>query len=526
MNGEDDPGHGRRPPQRTVAQSRCPFQHVQKQIASRRSLLNKVYLVSFGALSFYIFDQIADDMPDPVVDGVIIVLALFAALFAIANLWLQGQLTRHVEVTNLLHATGVTLQKQNDELEARIGREIAHREMAQTRLARAERMEALGKLAGGVAHDFNNLLQIISSSTTLLQPHVPEQHRKRIASISRATERGARVVDQLLTFARRGDSQSQVTDIGTVLSDTAKILEHTMPHAITITCEVADGLPHVYLDPARLESVLINLAHNSRDAMPNGGTLAFRAETRFLEDGTRSAATRGIAERTLAVCLVIEDDGEGMDPITLDHATEPFFTTKPEGKGTGLGLSIAQGFVEQLGGRLEIASRAGRGTTVRLTIPASEDQARIAQDLDLAQRISDMHQEPVALRILLVENNTLLRELLAEELSELGTIMIQASTAAEALLILESDDRIAAVISDYRMPGTNGRQLLADVQTRFPRICAVLLTGLDDEADHATPATAGSKPDSVLRKPVTGAEIMYTVRDLVRQRSLESIGDG
>lgn len=296
------------------------------------------------------------------------------------------------------------------------------------------------------------------------------------------------------------------------------MLSHSFPSNISVTCEVSEALPRAYLDPARLENAIINLAHNSRDAMPRGGHLTLRAETTHLDKRSRSDLPGETARPTTGLCILVIDDGEGMDPITLSHAADPFFTTKPEGKGTGLGLSMAQGFVEQLGGQLDIMSLVGTGTTVRLIIPPSADPAEIAQDLDLVQRISDLSPDGGGLKVMLVEHNLLLRELLAEELAELGASVVQASGAAEALAILHDDAHFDAVISDYRMPGLNGRQLITEIRGNYPAIRAVLLTGLSDCDDPDADEAGEVRPDSVLKKPVTGAELLYTVRHLVVQK--------
>jgi signal transduction histidine kinase len=250
-------------------------------------------------------------------------------------------------------------------LEARVVAEVAAREAVQAQAAAGERLRALGRLAGGIAHDFNNVLQTVAAVTHLLGLRRADQAMVERATrlLGNASRHGAAITARLLGFARRDPAGPPVPlSLRPVLAELREMLAATLGARIQLTTEVAEDLPKVLTDRSMLETVLINLAVNARDAMPQGGTLTFGA-------ALASHLPEGLAQGRY-VELAVADTGIGMAPELLARVTEPFFTTKPAGKGTGLGLAMAHGFAEQFGGMLKITSEPGMGTTVRLWLPA------------------------------------------------------------------------------------------------------------------------------------------------------------
>ena len=257
-------------------------------------------------------------------------------------------------------AAEARLRSLNTELEVRVHQEMAEREAAQTRAAHAERTQALGQLAGGIAHDFNDVLQAVTGSATLIdrRPGDAELVRRFAGVLIDAATRGSSIIRRLLAFAHRSDLRAEPIEAGPLLDGMREILEHTLGAAITVRVTVEHGLPPLFADRGQLETVLLNLATNARDAMPSGGTLHLLASGIVVQPGTTNAA--GLAPGRY-ITLAVADSGIGMDRATLARATEPFFTTKRHGEGTGLGLAMARGFAEQSGGALGIDSAANRG---------------------------------------------------------------------------------------------------------------------------------------------------------------------
>jgi CheY-like chemotaxis protein len=323
-----------------------------------------------------------------------------------------------------------------------------------------------------------------------------------------AAERGATVTHRLLAFSRRGELRAEPLEAAELLANTREILAHTLGTGIEIRVEVADGLPLLFADKGQLETVLVNLATNARDAMGTVGTLtlAAAAETRGL-DG-RQVHPAGL-EPGSYVRLSVSDTGTGMDAATLKQAVEPFFTTKPIGKGTGLGLAMASGFAEQSGGALNIESVPGRGTTVMLWLPVAEEtQAAARADGEPASAAAA--DSPA--RILVVDDDEIVRAVLTEQLEAAGYVILPAGSAAAALALLDAGEAVDLVVSDLSMPGMDGMALIGEVQRRKPGLCAILLTGFVT-AGVAETAIGGALSGniSVLRKPIDGKRLAARV---------------
>jgi signal transduction histidine kinase/ActR/RegA family two-component response regulator len=398
-------------------------------------------------------------------------------------------------------------------------RETASREAAESRMRQAQRMEALGQLAGGIAHDVNNVLQAAASGARLIRrrPDDPEQVKRLASMVLEATERGASVARRLLAFARQGELRAADVDAAVILEDLREVLTHTLGAGVGVRTEIAPGLPPLRADKGQLETVLLNLATNARDAMAakGGGLLTLAATEERVEAGPRHAAALAPGGY---LRLSVTDTGTGMDAATLARATEPFFTTKGPGQGTGLGLAMAKGFAEQSGGGIAIESRPGRGTTVTLWLPRS-----VASEHEILPPPS---AEPVpageapAPRVLLVDDEVVVREALAAELADRGWRITQASDGPGALTLMETTPGgFDLLVTDLAMPGMSGLALLREARRRRPGLPAVLLTGLVGDGAAAQSALAeamGSGPFALLRKPLDAQDLAARAEALLQ----------
>jgi PAS domain S-box-containing protein len=407
----------------------------------------------------------------------------------------------HTDITEQ-RAAEVELADLNRMLEERVRTEVTAREDAQTRAVHAQRMQALGQLAGGIAHDFNNILQAVQGGAGLIERRATDAAsvRRFARTVTEAAERGAAVTRRLLAFARRGDLRAERIDPTGLLDGLRDVLAQTLGSPITVRLEGTSGLPAVMADRGQLETVLVNLATNGRDAMPDGGTLTLGAETEKVAAGrVHSAALKP----GRYIRLSVTDTGTGMDRTTLERALEPFFTTKPQDKGTGLGLSMAKGFAEQSGGALAIQSAPGRGTTVTLWLPVADARKQMAQLQPGLAPVAGL-----ARRVLLVDDEDVVREVLVASLDDAGFAVLAAANGAEALALLDAGEPVDVLVSDLSMPGMGGLALIREAQVRRPGLPSVLLTGYAGEAAHL--AVSGPPPGSfsLLRKPVSVARLV------------------
>ncbi len=404
------------------------------------------------------------------------------------------------------------LQRLTDELEARVEAEAAAREAAQNRLNQAQRLQALGQLAGGVAHDFNNMLQVVGGALALIQRRPDDAARvARLAAMAEdATERGAAITGRLLSLTRQGTLRTGPVEPLALLSDMASVLSHTLGAGIAIQVSAAPGLPPLLADRRQLETVLINLAANARDAMPGGGRLTLSAALEFNPEGLSVEVLPGPYIRIEAA-----DTGHGMDAQTLARASEPFFTTKDVGRGTGLGLAMARGFVEQSGGGLRIGSAPDRGTAVGLWLPCAPGAAAApAPDLCLPRRRG---------RVLLVEDDVSVRATLAEQLQEMGFRVLAASDGAAGLSALMGGAEVAMLVSDLTMPGMDGVALIRAAQRMRPGLPAILLSGYAGGGASLDAAGALDGPVSLMQKPVSAAQLADRIATVVERRGATEV---
>ncbi len=406
-----------------------------------------------------------------------------------------------------LRDSEASLRQLNEALEEQVQAEVAAREAAQVRAAHAERMQALGQLAGGIAHDFNNVLQAVQGGAGLIEetPNNPVSVRRRASMVVHAAERGAAITRRLLTFSRRGDLRTETVPTAPLLHGMLEMLRHTLGAAIEVRVEAAAELPPLLADRSQLETVLVNLATNARDAMPDGGVLTFTAAPE-IRSGNVAAAPSGpdALPEGRYVRLTVTDTGSGIPGEVLARVAEPFFTTKGQGKGTGLGLAMAKGFSEQSGGALNIESAPGRGTTVSLWFPAGANET----GNDAAEATTE-RRDTVGprVRVLLVDDDEIVREILAEQLESSNLLVLPVESGAAAISLLDAGERVDVLVSDFSMPGMDGLSVISEAKRRRPGLPAVLLTGYATKAAELAADGETSGAFTLLRKPVTAAQL-------------------
>ena len=370
--------------------------------------------------------------------------------------------------------------------------ELRRRQAAAVELA--TRIDALGRLTGGVAHDFNNLLTVIRGNTDILGRRVKGQAQaeRPIAAIRAATERAAKLTRQLLVFARGGPAEPVPVDLQRKVLDLLGSMSQLVGAAVVIETDFEPALPAVSVDPLQLEAALLNLAANARDAMDGAGMLYLRLR--------RSGDW---------VTLSVRDQGPGFDPSILPRVFDPFFTTKPVGQGTGLGLSQVYGLVKGAGGRVEAANAPGGGAIVTLSFPAVETEAAQPPEAD-AQAVSAPPAGSGSVTVLLVDDNDAVRATTAAYLRDAGLAMLEAADAAQALGLLEAG-AVDAVVSDIVMPGEMDGMGLADaIRSRWPGLPVLLVSGFSERA-----AVANARGFPVINKPYGLPELERRLRLLV-----------
>ncbi len=385
---------------------------------------------------------------------------------------------------------------------------------AQARAAHAERMQALGQLAGGIAHDFNNILQAVQGGATLIEKRAADAAsvRRFARMILDATERGTSITRRLLAFARRGELRAEAVEPGELLWGLRDVLSHTLGSGITVGVELAGGLPPLLADKGQLETALVNLATNARDAMPGGGTLTFAAATETVAETSILAPELSPGRY---VRLSIRDTGTGMDQRTLTRVLEPFFSTKPSGRGTGLGLSMAKGFAEQSGGALTIDSTPGRGTTVHLWLPAAIRQDAPARPAVPPGLPASAAGDDAGRHVLLVDDEAMVRETLAASLQEAGYVVLPVADGAAALEQIRSPAIVDILVTDLSMPGIDGLTLIRQAQRERSGLPAVLLTGYAGHGAQLAVGNSVSGAFSLMRKPVTAAQLADRIEALL-----------
>jgi PAS domain S-box-containing protein len=400
---------------------------------------------------------------------------------------------------------------------AKITRDLTERRAVDEKLRQVQRIESVGQLTAGIAHDFNNLLTVILGNLellNLLQAETDSEKRSaRIArAINSATEGGRRaaaLTRRLLAFSRQQALEPEPLDLNRLIRHVVDLLERTLGECIRITTNLAPDLGFVFADPAEFESLLLNLAVNARDAMPDGGTLVIEGVN--VDMPTPAVGGRETAEGP-QVLITVSDTGVGMSPDTLSRAFEPFFTTKEVGRGTGLGLSQVYGFVKQSGGHVAIDSRPGLGTAVSIYLPRLNLDAAEKSEAVIEQSARTVDNSSNA--ILVVEDDDAVRGFSTEVLRGLGYSVLEAPNAGAALNILECRSDIRLLFTDVGLPGLmDGWQLSDEVRQRYPRLKVLVTTAYVRAA-----ATRGNWHDngvSLIAKPFSISDLAKKVRDLL-----------
>ena len=372
----------------------------------------------------------------------------------------------------------------------------------------AQKMEALGRMAGGVAHDFNNLLTVISGYAELLSSRLPSEspHQSQLAAITRASRRASELTSQLLAVGHRQPVTPRILNFGELLSGLRSWLERLTGEGIDLRIRIEPGLWNVRADPGQIEQAVLNLVANARDAMPEGGALTLAAGNRELED---TVARRQLgAEVGAFVLLEVSDQGVGMDRATVERIFEPFFTTKEKGKGTGLGLSSVYGIVRQNGGVIRVESTPGEGSTFRIYLPRAEGELP-APALESSKTVVRGGET-----VLLVEDDDAVRTLLSQLLREQGYSVLEARDGREALAVAAVAERFDLLLTDVVMPHLGGVETAGRLRAERPDLPVVFLSGYAD----TLPDTAHEPGMRLLAKPVAAAVLARTLRELLDAR--------
>jgi PAS domain S-box-containing protein len=394
-----------------------------------------------------------------------------------------------------------------------IARDLTERKRLVQQFLQAQKMEAVGRLAGGVAHDFNNLLTVILGYCDLALDQLPPESRlsQRLTEISKAGKRAASLTAQLLAFSRRQHVNPQVLDLNAVLSDMGAMLRRLIGEDINLTTKLAVGPARVKIDPVQLEQVILNMAVNSRDAMPRGGSLTI--ETASVNTRETSVPPEVPVKQGHYVLVTVSDTGHGMDAETQAHIFEPFFTTKEPGKGTGLGLATVYGIVKQAGGYVLVESAPEQGTKFKILLPAEEGITPPTTNPDPASAERPSGTET----ILLVEDEEMVRMLLREALETNGYKVLEACQGDEALQIGErTKERIQMLVTDVIMPEMGGVELARRLTPSHPEMRVLFISGHTDRAfSHDTGAP---KNAAFLQKPFTPDVLVRKVSELLERK--------
>ncbi len=384
-----------------------------------------------------------------------------------------------------------------------IARDITAQKKIEDQLRQSQKMEAVGRLAGGVAHDFNNLLGIISACSELLRSRVDSANVEYLDNIREASKRGASLTRQLLAFSRRQPTQSQVLDLNDRLREASKLLRPLMGDDVEVLLLPRSNSSIVEVDPGQLDQVVINLALNARDAMPRGGKLIL--ETSVLDFDETFAHEHPPMTAGRYVMLAVSDNGVGMDETTKARIFEPFFTTKEIGKGTGLGLSTVYGIVHQAGGHLLVYSEPGRGTTFKIYLPSADK--KLGDRSESGEALLPPRREGVA--ILVAEDDAMMRSLTRKMLEQHGYKVLEAEDGKTALKVIgASSIPIALTLTDVVMKGMTGPELVLRLLDSYPLMRVVYMSGYTGELVIQQGVEGSIR---LLEKPFTRADLLRTI---------------
>ncbi len=379
---------------------------------------------------------------------------------------------------------------------------------SEEQLRQAQRMDAAGRLAGGVAHDFNNLLTTIRGFSDLLLRDLPEEHvrRKDVEQIRKAADRGAQLTRQLLSFGHPPAVQARALDLNAVVASMEGLLQRLVGADIRLTMRLRPGLGEVKMDSGQLEQILVNLVLNARDAMPAGGTLTVETGERQISGSARGRSVRPGRYLVLAV----SDTGTGMDGDTLTHAFDPFFTSQGPGSRSGLGLSIVYGIVKQSGGGVRVSSEPGQGTTVKVFIPRLEKE-----ELDLTDTTPSVRGDET---VLIVEDEDGVRELLWKILTDHGHTVLEARHGRDALTVAAGYDHpIQLLVTDVVMPEMGAGELVDQLLASRPELKVLYISGYTN--DEVMRRGISQSEAAFIQKPFTAEDLMRKVREVLDGRT-------
>jgi two-component system cell cycle sensor histidine kinase/response regulator CckA len=382
------------------------------------------------------------------------------------------------------------------------GEDITEKKRMEAQLRQAHKMEAVGQLAGGIAHDFNNLLMVMNGyvSSLLDQQVSPDEARHNLAVVLKSGERAALLTRQLLAFSRRQVLQLQSLDLNEVVIDLDKMLRRVIPENITLTTTLARDLGCAWADRGQVEQVILNLAINARDAMPDGGTLAIETANVTLDDAFQKSRPYAIKPGPY-VMLAMSDTGRGMDENVKAHLFEPFYTTKPIGQGTGLGLATVYGIVKQSNGYIDVQSEKGKGATFRIYLPCATGAA----DEKTAAGGAGLKRGNET--ILLVEDMDAVRDLIREQLQTLGYTVRSACDGKLALELLGHEDGpVHLLLTDVVMPHMSGQELAQRLREIRPDVKVILMSGYPDPLDKLSPI------ENYMQKPISLNDLSLKIR--------------
>jgi signal transduction histidine kinase/ActR/RegA family two-component response regulator len=394
-----------------------------------------------------------------------------------------------------------------------VGQDISERRQLEGQLRQATKMEAVGRLAGGVAHDFNNMLMVIKGHTELLLNVLsPSDHiTRKIQQIDRAADRAATLTRQLLAFSRMQVLQPQVINLNSIVEEMGKLLPRLIGEDIELIIRAHRNLGSIRADAGQMEQVIMNLAVNARDAMPNGGKLLIETCNSDLEPSYTS--THPLMQPGSYVQLSVSDNGTGMDAETQTHIFEPFFTTKEKGKGTGLGLATVYGIVKQSGGFIWVYSELGKGTTFKIYLPCVDQKEEVSPLQRQAAEVPNGTET-----VLLTEDEQDVREIARQFLESGGYRVIEAKDANDAIRIAaEKNGDIDLLVTDMVMPGLSGPELAQRLQREHPGLGVLFMSGY---SEHAATEMANADPSvRLLTKPFSRAAILRAVRETLQNQT-------
>jgi signal transduction histidine kinase/CheY-like chemotaxis protein len=396
---------------------------------------------------------------------------------------------------------------------ARLHEEAASREAAETQLRQLQKMESIGQLTGGIAHDFNNMLAIVIGSLDLARRRVeqdPTRAADHIDSAMAGAQRAAQLTSQLLAFGRRQPLAPTAFDASQLIRRLSELLRRTIGGTVDFRIDPASGLWPIYADVGQLESALVNLSVNARDALSDGGKLVVSTANVRL-DRAYAAAHPDVAPGDY-VRITVRDSGVGMPAAVRDRAFEPFFTTKALGKGTGLGLSQVYGFVKQSGGHVAIESEPGKGTSVHLYLPRYKGKVADAEGWQAGPetRLPGARDGEI---VLAVDDEEKVLQLAVDALRELGYIVLHAPGGEAALELIESQPRVDLLLTDVLMPGMHGTKLAEQVEALRPEIKLLYMSGYPSDGIVSDGVVADGV--ALLSKPFTVAQLAARVRQVL-----------